>query len=110
MADRDIPNRAKLQSTFIPKKAGNLVLSAVMMLLSSATTLPFLVSRSFRLGTLTLKPAFFANFMPWSKYSDFRPCRSAATASISGPSVVVNFSGSFSMMSWRKVGSDLYML
>ena len=61
------------QSTFMPMKAGNLVLRKFMIVLSMLATAPGFVTKSLRLGTRALRPSFDATPAALLRYSDFRP-------------------------------------
>lgn len=91
----------------MPRKAGNRSFKKFMMARSIPAIAPGFVTRSFRLGTLTLIPIFSAMPAPWLMYLDLRPCFSAAAASISGPIVCVIFEGSCSINFWRNDGRCL---
>lgn len=103
----DVPNRARDQRTFMPRKAGKRSLRKFMMARSMPAMAPGLVTRSLRLGTLTRMPIFSARPAPWVMYLDLRPCFSAAAASISGPMDCVILEGSCSISFWRKEGRCL---
>lgn len=81
----------------MPRKAGKRNLRKPVMLRNMATTAPGFVTRSFKVGTLTLMPNFSAVLAALSVYLECRPCRSAAAASISGPMDWVILDGSCSM-------------
>lgn len=78
----------------MPRKAGKRSLRKFMIAFRVPITAPGFVTRSLRLGTLTL----VFDLEVW------RLGFSAAAARTSGPSVATIFVGSFSIMSLRKEG------
>lgn len=85
----------------MPRKAGKRSLRKFMMAFRAPATAPGLVTRSLRLGTLSLDPEVDADF---DAEAVCTPGFSEAAARISGPSEAAILVGSFSMMSWRKEG------
>ena len=92
----------------MPRKAGKRSLRKFMIVFKRPATAPGLVIRSFKLGTLTRMPIFSATPAAWVAYLLFRPCFSAAAASISGPIDWVILDGSCSISFWRKGGRWAY--
>ena len=64
----NVRNNAREYKTFMPKKAGKRSLRKFMMARNMPATAPGLVTRSFKLGTLTLKLIFSAALAAPSVY------------------------------------------